>query len=154
MADRCYLEKCRDRLYPEFVLGEVAVNMEATGSHALYQSGRDLLHKSISFYQQSARERLERGFDRAYRFAEAVFDNENPYLNFVSKNFEFLETIRRDGDWSVLRRRPPCVMPDPNGETRLMTLAMRRLREISDTERENSRRLKQLDPERYSVTRP
>ncbi len=24
MADRCYLEKCRDRLYPEFVLGGVA----------------------------------------------------------------------------------------------------------------------------------
>ena len=23
-ADRCYLEKCRDRLYPEFVLGGVA----------------------------------------------------------------------------------------------------------------------------------
>jgi hypothetical protein len=26
MADRCYLEKCRDRLYPEFVLGGVAVS--------------------------------------------------------------------------------------------------------------------------------
>ena len=25
MADRCYLEKCRDRLYPEFVLGGVAI---------------------------------------------------------------------------------------------------------------------------------
>ena len=25
MADRCYLEKCRDRLYKEFVLGGVAV---------------------------------------------------------------------------------------------------------------------------------
>lgn len=155
MADRCYLEKCRDRLYPEFVLGEVAVNIEATGSHALYQSGRDLLNKSINFYQRSARERLERSFDRAYRFVEAVFENHfNPYLSFVRKNFDFLEKIQRDGDWSILRRRPPCVMPDPNGEARVMTLALRRLREISDTERENSRRLKQLKLDEYSPTRP
>ena len=26
MADRCYLEKCRDRLYKEFVLGGVAIS--------------------------------------------------------------------------------------------------------------------------------
>ena len=29
MADRCYLEKCRDRLYPEFVLGGVALPISA-----------------------------------------------------------------------------------------------------------------------------
>jgi hypothetical protein len=155
MADRCYLEKCRDRLYPEFVLGEVAVNIENTGSFALYQSGRDLLQKTITFYQKSAQARLEHGFNRAYRFVEAVFvDSRNPYLSFIRKNMEFLEKVRQTGDWSVLRRRPPCVMPDPNGEARLMTLALRRLREISDTERANSRRLKALDPERFAATRP
>ena len=31
MADRCYLEKCRDRLYPEFVLGGVALPTSAEG---------------------------------------------------------------------------------------------------------------------------
>jgi len=154
MADRCYLEKCRDRLYPEFVLGEVAVNLDATGSHAIYQSGRDLLQKTIGFYQKSAQARLEVDFDRAYRFMEAVFiDTQNPYLSFVRKNIMFLEKIKREADWSVLRRRPPCVMPDPNGEARVMTLAMRRLREISDVERENSRRLRALDPDRFTETR-
>ena len=29
MADRCYLEKCRDRLYPEFVLGGIAMPSDA-----------------------------------------------------------------------------------------------------------------------------
>jgi hypothetical protein len=155
MADRCYLEKCRDRLYPEFVLGEVAVNIEATGSHAIYQSGRDLLQKTIDFYQTSAQARLEKGFNRAYRFIEPVFqDNRNPYLSFIRKNMAFLEKIKRDGDWSVLRRRPPCVMPDANGEARLMTLALRRLREISDTERQNSRRPRKLDPDRFAFTPP
>ena len=28
MSDRCYLEKCRDRLYPEFVLGGVALGRD------------------------------------------------------------------------------------------------------------------------------
>ncbi|MDH3769187.1 MAG: hypothetical protein OES99_12155, partial [Gammaproteobacteria bacterium] len=31
MADRCYLEKCRDRLYSEFVLGGVAVHLDGEG---------------------------------------------------------------------------------------------------------------------------
>jgi hypothetical protein len=155
MADRCYLEKCRDRLYPEFVLGEIAVNASASGSRAVYQSGRDLLHKTLDFYQKSAQYRLDNKFNAAFRFVEAVFaDNRNPYLEFVDKNLSFLDRIRRDGDWSILRRHPPCVMPDPNGEARVMTLALRRLREISDAERENSRRLKTLTPAHYAATRP
>jgi hypothetical protein len=40
MADRCYLEKCRDRLYAEFVLGDVAVHAGAEGVKVLYGSGR------------------------------------------------------------------------------------------------------------------
>jgi len=140
MADRCYLEKCHDRLYPEFVLGEVAVSIEATGSHALYRSGRDLLQKTIDFYQKSAQLRLESSFNRAYRFLEAVFPNgTNPYLSFIDKNLDFLEKIKRKGDWSVLRRRPPCVMPDPNGEARVLSLAMRKLRELTETQRAISR---------------
>jgi len=155
MADRCYLEKCRDRLYPEFVLGEVAVSIEATGSYALYQSGRDLLQKTMDFYQSMARTRLETKFGRSYRYMEAAFENDsNPYLHFMQKNMIFLEKIKAEGDWSVLKRRPPCVMPDPNGEARLMTLAMRKLREISNMERENSRRLKVLDPDRFTSTQP
>jgi hypothetical protein len=148
MADRCYLEKCRDRLYPEFVLGEVAVNTEATGSFAMYPTARDLLQKTIDFYQKSAFQRLHKSFNRAYRFVEAVFEgNRNPYMMFIDRNLAFLETIKQDGNWNRLRRRSPCVMPDPNGEARVMTLAMRKLRELSDMERENSRRMKALDPE-------
>jgi hypothetical protein len=147
MADRCYLEKCRDRLYPEFVLGDIAVSREATGSHALYRSGRDLLHKTLDFYQKSAQYRLEKCFNRCYRFIESLFDdNRNPYLEFVDKNLAFLERIRSNGDWNILRRRPPCVLPDPDGEARVMTLALRRLRQLSDSERQSGRRSRQLAP--------
>lgn len=147
IADRCYLEKCRDRLYPEFVLGNVAVKIGAAGSHALYQSARDLLQKTMDFYQSSAQYRLERSFNRAYRYVEAIFEGKrNPYLSFIRKNLAFLMQLKERGDWEKLRRRPPCIMPDPHGEARLMTLALKRLREISDTERETSRRLRALDP--------
>jgi hypothetical protein len=155
MADRCYLEKCRDRLYPEFVLGEVAVNNEASGSKAVYQSGRDLLQKTMGFYQKSAQARLDDGLGRAYRYMGSFFEGgQNLYLRFVEKNMSFLDKVRSNGDWSILRRRPRCVVPDPNGEARVMLLALRRLREISETERENSRRLKTLDASDFPATRP
>jgi hypothetical protein len=155
MADRCYLEKCRDRLYPEFILGEVAVNIEATGSHAIYRSSQDLLQKTINFYQKSAQIRLEKSFNRSYRFVEALFEGSgNPYMSFIRKNMAFLEQVRRASDWSKLRRHPPCVVPDAAGEARLITLAMRKLSEISETERDNSRRMRALDPENYRATRP
>jgi hypothetical protein len=144
LADRCYLEMCRDRLYPEFVLGNVAAS---AGVQVNYWSGLDLLLKTLNFYQKSAQYRLEHSFNRAYRYAEAVFDRgENPYTEFIQKNLAFLANIKEKEDWEKLRRRPPCVMPDPHGEARLMALAMRKLRLISDTERENSARLRALSP--------
>jgi hypothetical protein len=144
LADRCYLEKCRDRLYPEFVLGNVAAN---AGVQVNYWSGLDLLLKTINFYQKSAQYRLEHSFNRAYRYAEAVFGrSDNPYVAFIQKNLAFLTNIKEKEDWEKLRRRPPCVMPDPHGEARLMALAMRKLRQISDVERENSARLRALNP--------
>lgn len=144
LADRCYLEKCRDRLYPEFVLGNVAVT---SGARANYWSGLDLLLKTMNFYQKSAQYRLEHSFNRAYRYAELVFERgENPYTAFIRQNLTFLMNIKEQQDWEKLRRRPPCVMPDPHGEARLMALAMRKLRAISDTERESSARLRALNP--------
>src|SRR5262245_32688847 len=42
MADRCYLEKCRDRLYPEFVLGGIAASDSPGALRIRYSSGLDL----------------------------------------------------------------------------------------------------------------
>jgi hypothetical protein len=150
MADRCYLEKCRDRLYPEFVLGKIAVNPGAAGSQATYHSGRDLLEKTMNFYRTSARKRLDETFHSSYRYLEAFFgDGSNPYMVFIDKNLAFLSTIDENGDWSRLRRRPPCAIPDKDGEAKLMLLALKRLRAISNEERENSRRLRALDPDMF-----
>lgn len=135
LADRCYLEKCRDRLFPEFVLGGLAFDVH-TGGQVRYRSPRDLLGQTMSFYRSSVHLRLERGFEGAYRYFEPYFGGDsNPYVLFIRKNLNFLVQIREREEWHKLRRRPPCVVPDPYGEARLIALALRRLRERSELER-------------------
>jgi hypothetical protein len=129
ISDRCYLEKCRDRLYPEFVLGGVAVDERPEGTKVLYRSAHDLLSKTLSFYQSSARQRLEHNFNRVYRYMEAFFEGgQSPYVQFIRKNLTFLSGVMKVGDWERLRRHPPCVMPDPAGEAQLIELALERVR--------------------------
>jgi hypothetical protein len=131
LADRCYLEKCRDRLYPEFVLGGVAMEDRPEGK-VLYRSAHDLLGKTLGFYHNGARLRLENNFNRVYRYFEAFFEaGYSPYIRFIRKNLTFLNSVIQSGDWDRLRRRPPCVMPDPNGEAHLLELALQRVRDWS-----------------------
>lgn len=131
MSDRCYLEKCRDRLYPEFVLGGVAVHERDDGAIDIaYRSGRDLLRKTFAFYEESAKRRLVVTFNRAYRYLELVFDGQNPYMEFIQHNLEHLGRVLREEAWHLLRRRPPCFAAVPAADRRLQTLASRRLRSL------------------------
>lgn len=135
LADRCYLEKCRDRLYPEFVLGGVAFDDVPRGD-VRYRSGKHLLSQTLEFYQSSVHMRLERGFHAAYRYFEPYFGDANhAYLAFIRKNLTFLLRVLRHEEWHKLRRRPPCIVPDPYGEARLMALALKRVRERTEAER-------------------
>lgn len=111
MADRCYLEKCRDRLYKEFVVGGVAVENAKPGEYMVrYKSGEDLLKKTPSFYQDVMRERLNKKFNRVYRYVEVLYDGHNPYIEAITNNITHLVRIISSGDWSLLRRRPPYFL--------------------------------------------
>ncbi len=111
MADRCYLEKCRDRLYKEFVMGGVAVENARPGEYMVrYRSGQDLLQKTPTFYQQVTRDRLNRKFNRVYRYAEVLYDGQNPYVDAIRSNIEHLMKIISTGNWSLLRRKPPYFL--------------------------------------------
>jgi hypothetical protein len=135
MADRCYLEKCRDRLFAEFVLAGIAIDDSPSGTLVRYRSGKDLLSKTPNFYQQSARDRLERNFNGCYRYLEAYFEEENPYVVFLKKNLDYLARIIASDSWQELRRRPPCFMPDPRGERRMTQLALQRIRSLADSQK-------------------
>ena len=108
MADRCYLEKCRDRLYPEFVLGGVAAAPRSDGTMQVrYSSGLDLLRQTPGFVRDTRKQRLDGEFEQAYQFAEPLFAGENPYLDAIDRNMDYLQRILRAERWRMLRRNPP-----------------------------------------------
>jgi len=108
MADRCYLEKCRDRLYTEFVVGGVAIENASPGEYMVrYESGIDLLKKTPTFYQHATRDRLQKKFNRAYRYAEVLFDGQNPYVAAIRRNLTHLVKVLKTNGWELLRRDPP-----------------------------------------------
>ena len=111
MADRCYLEKCRDRLYKEFVVGGVAVENASPGEYMVrYRSGKDLLTKTPMFYQQVMRERLNAKFNRVYRYIEVLYNGQNPYIDAIRNNITHLVRIIETNDWSLLRRKPAVYL--------------------------------------------
>ncbi len=111
MADRCYLEKCRDRLFTEFVLGGVAIDEASPGEYqVLYESAEDLLRKTPNFVQGSAFQRLDTVFGRAYRYLEVLFNGKNPYLQAIEHNLQHLQRVIDTDDFTLLRRSPPCFV--------------------------------------------
>jgi hypothetical protein len=115
MADRCYLEKCRDRLYPEFVLGGLAAATGTDGElQVRYSSGLDLLRQTPEFVRETRVRRLEGEFEHAYRYVEPLFDGKNPYLQAIDRNMEYLERVLRAERWPMLRRNPPLFTAGDN----------------------------------------
>ena len=105
MSDRCYLEKCRDRLYPEFVAGGIAVKKTPQGEQVVFRSGEDLVNKTPAFFE-SAVNRLEYDLGGAHNYAATHFGGFNLYMHVASKNVHFAKSISADGK-QVLRRTPP-----------------------------------------------
>src|SRR5690606_19316799 len=100
MADRCYLEKCRDRLYPEFVLGGVALSVSDNGDTGVrYASGLDLLRQTPQFMQETIVKRLDGAFGSAYRHIEALYDGRNPYMESIQRSLDFLRQVLRGESW-------------------------------------------------------
>ena len=131
MADRCYLEKCRDRLYKEFVVGGVAVENAKPGEYMVrYRSGQDLLQKTPAFYQQVTRDRLDKKFNHAYRYAEVLYDGRNPYIEAIRNNVEHLMKIIATDDWALLRRKPPLFLGVVNAAKEMESLVTRYLASI------------------------
>ncbi len=125
MADRCYLEKCRDRLYAEFVLGGVALPMAVNGGPQVkYASGLDLLRQTPDFVAEVRSKRLDSQFDAAYRYLEVLYGGSNPYIEAIDRNVEYLRQILRSENWRLLRRNPPVFAAQPDTMTTTRTLML------------------------------
>ncbi len=136
MADRCYLEKCRDRLFPEFVLGGLVG--DGTSGAMQFRSGTDLLKETPKFFEQIFRDRLNSEFQRSYNLFEAFFDGSNPYLDAIVKNARFLQKVLQNDSWELLRRKPPLVTSDEESLEETNRLAVKRLREMLTNDAESN----------------
>lgn len=115
MADRAYLEKCRDYLYEEFELGGLTTRRNADGSvEVLYGSSQDLLRKTPAFYAGMVRKRLDGDFRAGYRSLEPLFNGRNPYMEAIERNIAYLQQVLdNDRLQELLRRRPEPVLAPP-----------------------------------------
>jgi hypothetical protein len=128
MADRCYLEKVRDRLYSELVLGGVALSREGSSLTVNYGSGLDLLRQTPEFVAETMRTRLDGEFGGAYRYVEPLFDGRNPYMETIERSLRYLEQVLQTRRWSLLRRDPPCFTWEKNPLQNVRALVIDRLR--------------------------
>ncbi len=108
MSDHCYLEKCRDRLYPEFVMAGLAVQHDENGQPVvIYESGEDLLRKTPDFYTFEVEKRLNTLFERAYQYEKVHFDGEQKYITELGVNQALLKRVLRENNFDLLDRSPP-----------------------------------------------
>jgi len=107
MSDRCYLEKCRDRLYPEFVLGALGAPRRFSSKGPklpTFSSGDELVARTPGFYEGATR-RLNGDLGRTYEYAARYFDGTNPYLDGMRRNVSHAAQPAPE-----LRRRPPATL--------------------------------------------
>ena len=110
MSDRCYLEKCRDRLYPEFVLGGIAgKNLVGSRTLPVFASGNDLVQKTPGFYH-NATKRLDLQLARAYEYAARHFGGQNLYMQEMQKNVRYAQLMAQRDATAGLRRQPPSTL--------------------------------------------
>ena len=120
VADRCYLEKCRDRLYPEFVMGGMDYS---EGGVIHYASATDLLHKSLGFYRDFIRPRLELHYQSYYHYVGISIDGYNHYAWWMETNMRYLQMMLKHDNLSKLRRE----LPKTYGEDRFPYQAMQEI---------------------------
>jgi hypothetical protein len=111
MADRCYLEKCHDRLYPEFVSGGIARQTKPDGEEqVVFESAAHLIFQTPRFYH-SAKKRLDVDLAGYCSYVEKHFGGENVYFAELEKNIGYARSIADREDLSLLRRKPPETLP-------------------------------------------
>ena len=105
MSDRMYLEKCREFLYQEFVLGAIARERLPDGREIVrYASPEDLIYKTPGFYEYVARDRINRKLGAVDRYAEAHFDGPSLYQAEIDNNMSYMREAIETADLNRLRR--------------------------------------------------
>lgn len=108
MADRCYLEKCRYRLYPEYVDAGIAVKRTAAGDEVVYKSGEDLVQQTPAFFE-AAVNRLEADLGGVYNYAATHFGGYNLYIHAAARSVHFARDVS-SGKLQLRRTMPNLAL--------------------------------------------
>lgn len=107
LSDRCYLERCRDFLYQEFVRGGLDRVRRSDGVESvIYASAEELLRKTPWFFEAVVMKRLEHDLRGVYRYLDDHYCGQNPYIRSMFANIAFLKELVASDDFSRLRRHP------------------------------------------------
>jgi hypothetical protein len=101
LADRCYLEKCRDFLFVEFSAFGLAGKPDSP-----YPDRETLLAKTPGFFEGMIRDRLEQEFHGVYRLLEHHCHGRNPWEEAIWRNLNYLAEVLSSRDFGRLRRQP------------------------------------------------
>jgi len=105
MADPAYLDNCRDRLYPEFVLGGIAAAPDASGGFVVrYADALDLLRQTPAFMEDAVVTRLDGVFEGVHRHVAVHFGGRNPYVESIERQRARLVEALQSADAETLRR--------------------------------------------------
>jgi hypothetical protein len=105
MSDRMYLEKCREFLYREFVIGKVARENLPDGKEVVrFASPEDLILKTPGFYEYVARARIDDKLGGVDRYVASHFDGPDLYQTEIERNMDFLRRAIETSDLGRLRR--------------------------------------------------
>ncbi|MEJ1958428.1 MAG: hypothetical protein WDM70_02345 [Nitrosomonadales bacterium] len=105
MADRCYLEKCRDFLFVEFSAFGLAGKADS-----LYPDQETLLAKTPAFYTGIIQKRLEEDFQGVHHLLEMHTGGKNLWTESIMRNLDFLEGILSAKDFARLKRHPKTII--------------------------------------------
>jgi len=111
VADRYYLERCRDFLFAEFTAAGTDHRVEADGTVTVcYASPQDLLRKTPEFFEHVIKRRLDTELGRVSRFIAPHFGGDDPYARGIERNMGYLRSLIERNDFSRLQRKPPRML--------------------------------------------
>ena len=111
VAERYYLERCRDFLFDELTVAGADRRIAPDGSVTVYYSTpEDLLRKTPEFFEHVVKLRLEVDLAQVDRFIGPHFGGDDPYARGIERNMNHLRDMIRHNDFSRLQRKPPSVL--------------------------------------------
>ena len=112
-ADRCYLEKIRDFLYPEFEVAGLAGPRRPGGPVPLYADRSELMRGTPEFNARLWSDRLDGYFGGIHRHLgthfEGRFGGHNPYRDCIDDNLQRIGQAIRSSRFDDLCLRPRAV---------------------------------------------